>query len=89
MGGGGALGIEDDLDQTVAVTEVDEEEAAVVATAVEPALEHDSLADVGGAQLSASVGASHPGPALLGAARQRSAGPRGQIHPTGTGWPVL
>ena len=51
------VGIEDDLRDAVAVAQVDEDAAAVVAAARDPAEEHDLFADVGRAQVAAAVGA--------------------------------
>ena len=55
---GAALGagLEDDLGQAVAVAEVDEDQAAVVATGVDPAVEDHLLADVVAGQLAAGLG---------------------------------
>ena len=58
---GGFLGVEDDLDKAVVITEVDEDEAAVVAAAVDPGGEGDFGAFVGGAKLAAGVGLEHGG----------------------------
>ncbi len=50
-------GVGDDLGQAVMVAQIDEQEVAMVALAVNPAREPDSLADMRGAQLAAIVGA--------------------------------
>ena len=47
-GVGQELGVEDDLREAGAVAQVDEDELAVVAAAVDPALEAHGLADVRG-----------------------------------------
>ena len=49
----GRAGIEDHLDDAAAVAEVDEGEAAVVAILVDPAVDGDVPAGVGGARLAA------------------------------------
>ncbi len=49
--------VEDDLGDAGAVAEVEEDEVAVVAAAVDPAHEDDLLAGVGGAQVAAQMGA--------------------------------
>ena len=51
------VGVEDDLGQAVAVAQVDQDDAAVVAVVVDPAGELHRLLDVGRAELAASVGA--------------------------------
>jgi hypothetical protein len=51
------VGVEDDLGHAVAVTQIDEDEAAVIAPALHPSEEDDLLADVGRAQLATAVGA--------------------------------
>jgi hypothetical protein len=51
------LGVEDDLGHAFAIAEVDEDERAVVTAIGHPTKEHDFLADVGGAQSAAIVGA--------------------------------
>ena len=51
FGGGerrGAVGIEDDLHEAFAVAQVDEDDAAVVAAAMDPAHQRDRLAEVAG-----------------------------------------
>ncbi len=53
------LRVEDGLDEAIVVTQVDEDEAAVVAAAVHPAGEGDGLALVGGSQFAAGVGLQH------------------------------
>ena len=53
------LGVEDDLGEAVAVAEVDEHAAAVVATRLHPAEEDDLLADVAGAQVRRSYGSAY------------------------------
>ena len=52
----GELGVEDDLRDALAVAQVDEDAAAVVAVARDPAEEDDLLALVGRAELAAVVG---------------------------------
>ena len=47
--------VEDDLGKTVAVTQVDEYQAAVVTAPVDPPLEQDALAGVGVAQRAAGM----------------------------------
>ena len=54
---GDKLLIEDNLGDAAAVAEVEEDEVAVVAAAVDPAHEDDGLACVGGAEIAAHVGA--------------------------------
>src|SRR5262249_44101300 len=53
---GTLLGLEDDLGEAVAVAKVDEDQPAVIAAGVHPAVEDDGLPDVGGAPLAASMG---------------------------------
>ena len=55
MGGGGLL-VDDHLGDAGAVAQIEEDEPAVVAAAVDPAHENDILARVFGAKLS-----THPG----------------------------
>jgi hypothetical protein len=55
VGERGGLGVEDDLGDAEAVAEVEEDEAAVVAAAVDPAHEGDGFAGVGRAELAAGV----------------------------------
>jgi hypothetical protein len=50
--------MEDELADAVAVAEVDEDHATEIAAAMNPSHQNDALADVGGAQLSARVGAA-------------------------------
>ena len=58
LGGLGVfLGAEDALGEALAVAEVDEDDAAVVAGGIDPADERDGLADVVGAEFVAVVGA--------------------------------
>src|SRR6202034_2355419 len=52
----GAIGLEDDLCQAVAVTQVDEDLVVVGAVGIDPAVENDGLADMRLAQLAAGVG---------------------------------
>ena len=64
FGGGKGLlvagfGIEDHLDDALTVPQVDEDEAAVVAVALDPAAEGDFPAGVGGAQAAAVIGTFH------------------------------
>ena len=54
--GRAVAGFEDDLGQAVAVAEVDEDQAAVVAPGVDPAVEDDFQADVGPGQGAAGLG---------------------------------
>jgi hypothetical protein len=49
----GMLGIEDDLRDAGVIAQVDENQAAVIAAAIDPAVELDSTAFVGGTQLAA------------------------------------
>ena len=49
--------VEDDLGDAGAIAEVEEDEVAVVAAAIDPAHEDDLLAGVGGAEVAAHVGA--------------------------------
>ena len=56
--------IEDDLRHAVAVAQVDEQAAAVVAVAVDPAAERDRLADVFGAQFAAGMSSQHAEPLI-------------------------
>ena len=51
----GTLRLEDDLSQTIAIAQVDEDQAAVVATGIDPAVEDDLLADVVSGQLAAGL----------------------------------
>jgi hypothetical protein len=53
MAFGGQLFIEHDLADAGAVAEIEKDEVAVVAAAVDPAHEDDLLAGVGGAQVTA------------------------------------
>ena len=55
-GAAGVLGVKGDLRHAVAVAQVDEDQAAVVAAVPDPAGERDGLADVLGAQLATGVG---------------------------------
>ena len=50
---GRVLGVDDELHDAAAVAEVDEDEAAVVAAAIDPAGERDGTADVAGRELAA------------------------------------
>ena len=62
FGGGesrGAIGIADDLHQSFAVAQVDEDHAAVVAAAMDPAADGDGLAEAGAVDAAAVVGAFH------------------------------
>ena len=57
---GAAVGrVEHDLRHAVAVAEVDEQAAAVVAVGVDPAAEGDGLADVSVAKFAAGVSSEH------------------------------
>ncbi len=56
---GVALGVELDLGDPLAVAQVDEDDAAVVADGVDPAGERDGRAEVGLGQLGTVVGAFH------------------------------
>jgi hypothetical protein len=56
VGFGGDFLVEDDLRDAGAVAEVEEDEVAVVAAAVDPAHEDNVLAGVGGAQIAAEMG---------------------------------
>src|SRR5208283_5277199 len=61
-GGGyqfGFLRLEDDLGQAVAVAQVDEKQGALIAVAIDPAVEGDVLANVSFTQLTASVRPPH------------------------------
>ena len=51
--GGEFLRIEDDLHQAGTVAQVDKDDAAVIAPAVHPALEHNLLADLAGGHIAA------------------------------------
>ena len=53
-----AIGVEDDLRHAVAIAQVDEDDAAEIAAAMDPAHQQGALAGVGGAQLSAGVRAA-------------------------------
>ncbi len=57
VGLGVDVGIEDDLGEAVAVAEVDEDAAAVIAAVLDPAEEDDLLADVPGGELATGMGA--------------------------------
>jgi hypothetical protein len=72
------VGFDHDLGHALAVAEVEEDEAAEVAAAVDPALQDDGLALVLGAQGAAGVRTSH------GQSSQGRAG-RGRIGPVGSG----
>jgi hypothetical protein len=54
-----AIGVEDELNQSVPVAKIDEDEPAVISAAVQPALNEHSLPDVFGPKLAAGMGASH------------------------------
>jgi len=56
---GAAFGRDDDLRLAVAVAQIDEEDALVVAIGIDPAAERDGLADVRGSELAAGVSAKH------------------------------
>jgi len=62
---GGDLGIflraEDDLRHALAVAQIDEDDAVMIAIRVHPSGERDGLADVGGTKLITGVGAIHGG----------------------------
>ena len=53
------LGTKDDLRQTFAIAQVDEDDAAMVAPRIHPAGERDGLVDVGFTELVAVMGAIH------------------------------
>jgi hypothetical protein len=55
----GLGGVEDDLNQAGAVAEVDEDEATMVAAAVDPTVEDDGLAKLGLVDLAAAKGSLH------------------------------
>jgi hypothetical protein len=57
VGERGGFFVEDDLGDAGAVAEVEEDEVAVVAAAVDPAHEGNGLAGIGGAQVAAHLGA--------------------------------
>ena len=48
--------VEHDLREAVAVAQIDEDAAAVIAVGLDPADQHDVLAGVGGAELAAAMG---------------------------------
>ena len=58
VGLGGEIGLEDDLGQALAVAQVDEHRAAVIAPVVHPAEEDDLLADVRGVELRRRCGSA-------------------------------
>ena len=53
----GRAGVEDDLGQAVMVAQVDKQQIAVIALAVNPARQADLLANIGSAKRGATVGA--------------------------------
>ena len=53
----GAILVRDDLGDAVMVAQVDEQHAAMVALAMDPARQADGLADIGGSQGAAGMGA--------------------------------
>ena len=53
--------VDDDLDQAGAIAQIDEDQAAVVADGVHPALQDDRLADVFGADFAAHHATFHLG----------------------------
>ena len=55
----GAIGIADDLHEAFAVAQVDEDDAAVVAAAMDPAHQRDGLAEVAAVDAAAVVSAFH------------------------------
>jgi hypothetical protein len=54
------VGVEDHLSQALAVAQIDEDHATVVAPPVRPAAQRHALADEGGADFAAVVGAHRP-----------------------------
>jgi len=63
---GGVFGVEDDLDDAGGIAEVNEDEPAVIAAAVDPAGEGDLLAGVLGSEFAALVGLQHGATSLFG-----------------------
>ena len=61
MGFGVVVAVDDDLGDAVAVAEVDEDQAALIAAAVDPAVEDDGGAGVSAPQRAAGMGATGPG----------------------------
>ena len=61
---GVGVGLEDDLRDAVAVAQIDEDAAAVIAAGRDPADQDDALADVAGAQGAAVVGSLQVGDEL-------------------------
>ncbi len=53
------LGVDDDLHDARGVAHVEEQHAAMVATAVDPSAEHDVAPDVSGAEIAGPVGTHH------------------------------
>ena len=81
---GGRLGVEDELDDARAVAQVDEDQAAVVAAAVDPAGDADGLADARGVELAG------PGVAVgVGARRPHRPSPDVVHHRVGLHRPLL
>ena len=92
--GGRAIRIADDLHEALAVAQVDEDDAAMVAAAVDPAGERDGLGEMAAVDATAVVGAFHGGlrtgllawmrgrTGAVGAARgARRSGPAAQAGP--------
>ena len=52
-----AVDVRDDLRHAVMIAQIDEQHAAMIALAVHPARKTDGLADIGGAELGAVMGA--------------------------------
>jgi hypothetical protein len=80
---GEVLAVEDDLGESVAVTEIDEDEAgAVAAISVDPSVETDGLADVGLAKFAAGVSSTeHVLPIAFPEAVRRAASMQSIGHP--------
>jgi len=58
----GQVGIEDNLDQSVAVAQIHKDDAAMIAAAMNPAGHSDGLSRVAGTQFAASVSFIHSAP---------------------------
>jgi len=67
------VGVEDHLGQAVAVAQVDEDDAAMVAVVLHPAAERDRLSEVRGPKLATGMGASHGGSEGVGMLRRGQA----------------
>ena len=82
VGAAARAGVEDALGQTLAIPQVDEHEAAVVAPAVRPSHQGHRLAHVLAPQRPAAVGAPPPAQAFRHAFVSPAAAARGSRHST-------